>query len=75
MNCKHCGNTLNIGKAYITFEGDNSPETPTKAFNNLPMICTNPQCSFYGGDKQNLSAPIDLDNPKLIVEVLKQALN
>jgi len=67
MKCSACGGTLNIGVSTMVFEGDNSPDTPTIAFQLLPMICSNPECSMYGGH--------DLSNPTKVVQTLRQKMN
>ena len=67
MQCNACKCTLSIGVAHIEFEGDASPDTPTVAYNVLPMVCTNPDCTNYSG--------ADLNSPKVIVETLRQKMN
>jgi len=67
MKCPSCGSTLNIGKTLIVFEGDNSPDTPTIAYTIMPMVCSNPECSIYGGH--------DLNNPTRVVQTLRQKMN
>lgn len=67
MQCPKCDQSLRIGVSYITFTGDHTPDTETKAFTNLPMICINPDCLVYGGQ--------DLSNPAQIVETIVSQLN
>lgn len=66
MNCPTCNCTLSIAKTHLEFEGDNSPDTPTVAYNVLPMVCTNPDCDNYSG--------ADLNSPRVIVETLRQRM-
>ena len=63
--CPKCNGTLSIAKSHIKFEGDNSPDTETKAYNVLDMICTNPRCPNYTSD---------LSNP-IVIETLRQPMN
>ncbi len=67
MNCPKCQCSLSIGTTRLEFEGDNSPDTVTKVFNVLPMVCTNPGCDNYGGP--------DLNNPKVVTATLRQKMN
>jgi len=66
MQCSKCNCSLSISKAHMEFEGDNTELTPTKAFNVLDMVCTNPKCDNYTKD---------LSNPKIILETLRQPMN
>jgi hypothetical protein len=51
----------------MTFENDDTPDKPTIAYTNLPMICLNKQCAIYGGE--------DVSNPKYVVEIVKNRVN
>jgi hypothetical protein len=51
----------------MTFENDDTPELPTIAYTNLPMICINKDCDNYGGE--------ELTKPKIIVETVKNKVN
>jgi hypothetical protein len=64
--CPLCNEPLNIGKTFISTENDDTPELPTKVFNNLPMLCIKPSCKNYCGS--------DTSNPKVIVETIKNEL-
>lgn len=64
--CPECGCTLSIGVTHMEFEGDKSESTPTKAYNVLPMICTNLKCK---------NGSTDLSNPKIVIETLRQPMN
>ena len=66
MQCKKCNCSLSIARSHIEFDGDNSPDTPTKAFNVLDMVCTNPKCDNYSKD---------LNSPLVILEILRQPIN
>lgn len=74
--CPICGERLQIADSYFVPEGDNSPDTPTQIFVELVMVCTNSRidpikktrvCSNYCG--------ADLNNPKKIVETIKNPVN
>jgi hypothetical protein len=62
MNCPTCNSVLRIGKTKITFKHDDTPDIPTEAYNNLPMLCTNTDCKNYAGT--------DLNEPKHIVQTV-----
>jgi hypothetical protein len=47
MKCPKCGIEMNIADSRLRFEGDNSPDTPTKAIRVLTLKCRNPQCTGY----------------------------
>jgi hypothetical protein len=66
MECPKCNCSLSISKMRIEFEGDESPDTETKAFNVLESVCTNPKCDNYSAD---------LNNPTVIVETLRHPVN
>lgn len=72
MQCPVCKCTLSIGISHIEFEGDNAPNTPTVAYNVLPMVCTN---GDFGGKPCPNYAGTDLSNPKIVVETLRQKMN
>lgn len=67
MQCPKCNCILHIGQTFMSFEGENTPESPIKAFTNMPMICVNNNCDQYGGS--------DLSDPYYIIETLKHPLN
>jgi hypothetical protein len=54
---------LQIANSYLTFENDDTPDLPTKAFTNLDMVCVNPNCDYYAGK--------DLTTPATVVEIVK----
>ena len=62
MQCPSCTHQLRIGKTYITFKNDDTPDAQTEAYTNLPLICVNPKCSLFGGK--------DLSNPTQIVQTV-----
>lgn len=66
--CPQCNLLLRVGKNYYTFENDDTPDKPTKAFINLEMCCLNPSCSEYAGEDY-------INNPKVIVDTVKNAVN
>lgn len=47
MKCEVCGMEAYISNKRLKFEGDESPDTETKAFNELTYKCRNKQCSQY----------------------------
>jgi hypothetical protein len=57
---------LFIGKTYITVLNDDTPDKETEVYNNLPMICINPKCDYYGGT--------DLGNPIKTITIIKNKL-
>jgi hypothetical protein len=65
--CPKCGLLLRVGKSYYTFENDTTPDLPTKGYINLEMLCLNADCSEYAGE--------DIDNPKAIVDTVKNGVN
>lgn len=48
MECKDCGMDGFIDRKVLGFEGDESPDTETKAFYQLTYICRNRQCKSFG---------------------------
>ncbi len=44
MKCPKCNIEMQITKSNLRFEGDNSPDTETKAYRVLTLECRNPQC-------------------------------
>jgi len=65
--CPKCQSLLRIGTSYMTFENDTTPDLPTIAYTNLPMICINKECDQYGGE--------DVSNPRIVIEVIKNRVN
>lgn len=57
----------------MTFKNDDTPETPTEAFQNLEMLCLNPKCSNFSGDKE--TKDIALDNPVSVFQVVTNKIN
>ena len=47
MQCKKCGMEAFISGKKLKFEGDASPETETKAYNEITFSCRNKQCSNF----------------------------
>lgn len=48
MRCSKCGLDMRIKeRSQILFEGDDSPDTETKAFYELTFTCENRQCPDY----------------------------
>lgn len=64
--CPKCGLLLRVGKNYYSVENSDNPDVPTKLFMNIEHICLNVDCSNYAGE--------DIQNPKVIVESLKNEL-
>lgn len=48
MRCKECGIDAMIAGKKLCFEGDESPDTGTRAFYELTYQCRNPQCPEFG---------------------------
>ena len=48
MQCKGCGLEAMIADKKLCFEGDESPDTGTRAFYELTYKCRNPQCPEFG---------------------------
>ena len=63
MNCPKCDKPLNISKSYLTFTGDDNPDTPTEAYRNLDMVCINERCDMCAGK--------DLTQPSKVVTTIK----
>jgi hypothetical protein len=65
--CPKCESLLRIGNSFYTTEPNpDTPDTPD-IFVNLPMICMNSTCENFVGE--------DLQNPKHIVESVKNQVN
>lgn len=45
MLCPNCKAEMRITGKYLSFTGDKSPDTETKAFIKLQLECKNPQCT------------------------------
>lgn len=65
--CPLCNSDLQIAKSTFKAEQDDSPDTPTEIYSVLDMVCVNPKCPNFSG--------VDLDNPKTIVEIVKNKVN
>lgn len=48
MLCPKCKVEMLAKNQRLTFEGDESPDTETKAFLTSDFVCRNPQCENYG---------------------------
>lgn len=64
--CPKCNLLLRVGKNYYSVENGATPETPTKLFVNIEMLCKNVECANYAGE--------DINNPKVIVHSVKNEL-
>ena len=64
--CPKCNGTLSIGVTHMEFEGDKSENTPTIAYNVLPLCCVNPKCDNYSEN---------LNNPKIVIDTIRQKMN
>ena len=62
MKCKSCDNDLMVANLKMVSERDS-----TDVFQEQQLICINPKCSCYAGR--------DLDNPKMIVETIRNKVN
>lgn len=76
--CPKCNSMLRIGKTFYSTENDGTPETETKIFVNMPMLCVNKvvqvsdkgekaSCEFFAGE--------DLSNPIYVVTTHKHQVN
>ncbi|MDF2854218.1 MAG: hypothetical protein K0Q87_69 [Neobacillus sp.] len=65
--CPKCQSLLQIGTSYMTFENDDTPDKPTVAYTNLPMICLNKECEDYGGE--------NVFKPRVVVETVRNKVN
>jgi hypothetical protein len=65
--CPKCQSLLQIGTSFMTFENDDTPDKPTVAFTNLPMICLNKDCVDYGGE--------NVSNPRVVVDTIRNRVN
>lgn len=65
--CPKCQSSLRIGKTFYTFENDDTPDNPTIAFVNMPMLCVNNVCENYVGK--------DMNNPKHVIETIRNKAN
>ncbi len=54
MICPKCKLEMRNEKPHIVFEGDDSPDTQTKAFMMVTPVCRNKKCPAYGEE----TAPI-----------------
>lgn len=45
MLCPNCKAEMRITGKYLSFTGDKSPNTETKAFIKLQLECKNPKCT------------------------------
>lgn len=62
MKCPHCNRDLNIANNRMESE-----ENSTDVFSVQSLVCINPQCVAYAGK--------DLNNPRNIVEVVRNKVN
>jgi len=65
--CPKCNSLLRISETTLTFENDNTPLLPTKAYYEHKMVCINPECDQYAGE--------DLNNPIVVVGTIKNKVN
>ena len=65
--CPACKTKLEVGNNKPVAEDDDNPDTPTKIFNELSMMCPNPRCGNYHGGQ--------LNNPEKVVEVVRNQIN
>lgn len=58
MKCNACGVYAYIDSTEVVFEGDESPDTETKAYYNQHFVCRNPACPNNGKEIGTLLIPI-----------------
>lgn len=63
--CPKCEAMLYVANNFITVEGDNSPDTKTEVFMNLPRVCINPDCDNHNPDLNNLTNIIETQVHKI----------
>jgi len=61
MKCDKCGKDLTITDSKIE-----SALNSTDVYSIQTLVCTNNECSIYGG--------VDLNNPKFIAKIVKNKL-
>ncbi|WP_313528799.1 hypothetical protein [Anaerotignum sp.] len=59
MKCEKCGLDGMISSKDLKFEGDKSPDTPTKAFYDMKFTCRNPNCSEFRKEIGVLKVPLE----------------
>lgn len=59
MRCKECGIDAMIAGKKLCFEGDESPDTGTRAFYELTYQCRNPQCPEFGKVLETIKVPLE----------------
>jgi hypothetical protein len=65
--CPKCQALLRIGSSFMTFENDDTPDKPTIAYTNMPMLCVNKDCENYAGE--------DLTNPRYLTDLVRNQVN
>lgn len=60
MKCPLCNIEMIIQRAYVSVEGDESPDTETKVHTVQEMSCRNKQCSNYGKIVDTVKTQLDL---------------
>jgi hypothetical protein len=65
--CPKCNSLLRIGSSYMTFENDDTPEKPTIAYVNLPLLCVNKECENFAGE--------NLTNPRYLTDLVRNQVN
>lgn len=58
MTCPKCKIEMRNEKPHMIFEGDDSPDTPTKAFMIVTPVCRNKKCSAYGEEQEEIKTEI-----------------
>jgi hypothetical protein len=51
----------------MTFENDDTPDKPTIAYTNMPMLCVNKNCENYAGE--------NLTNPRYLTDLVRNQVN
>ena len=60
MICPECKLEMRNENAKIVFEGDDSPDTPTKAFMVVTPVCRNKKCPAYGKEQEPIKTEMTL---------------
>jgi len=59
MKCSKCGLDGIISSKKLRFQGDEKPDTATKAFYDLKFTCRNPNCTEFHKEIGTMEVPIE----------------
>ena len=57
----------------MTFKNDDTPDAITEAYQNLEMLCLNPKCGNFSGNRE--TKEIVLESPESVVQVVTNRIN